>query len=178
MILLTDSNAVERIATAYKNYGDDDVDYIRESDLWNMRELINMQFGELSKNLHFDFVDGEPYSYNQISELMPDWRSRVVRVNTTGNDSKLWGKFYNLQFRAIHDYIHCIKNLDFNYKAEVKAFHAQYEYSLLGKFAEKFPQMNWDLYKKVLRSEIVYQAAVKEYFGEFHIDQKIILSEL
>jgi hypothetical protein len=60
---------------------------------------------------------------------------------------------------------------------EVKAFRRQYEWSV-DNYAKKFPNMNWDLYKRVLRSEIVYQAAVKENFNTFHIEQKIILTDL
>jgi hypothetical protein len=111
--------------------------------------------------------------------VLKDFRQGVIRVNTSGNDSLLWGKVYNLQFRAIHDYIHCMFELNFNFQDEVRAFNRQIEFSLEDSFTLKFPYMNWELYKKVLRSEIIYQAAIKEHFKVFDIDtQKIILEDL
>jgi hypothetical protein len=173
--MTTIEKEIERIALAYKEATDDFI-VIHEQNLHNFRQLIQAQFAELSQTIYFDFVDTDPYPYKHISELMPDFRKRIIKVNTSGNDSRLWGKVYNLQFRAIHDWIHCMNELDFNYEAEVKAYDRQIGYSLA--FKNQFHYINWALYAKILKSEIVYQAAVKEYFKEFHIDQKIILHDL
>lgn len=173
----TDRDAVERIAKAYA-FAPDDFQYMRDADLHNMRKLIQAQFAYLSEKVYFDFVDTDPYPYVKIDELDADWRRGIIKVNTSGNESVLWGKVYNLQFRAIHDYIHCVHRLDFNFLAEAKAFKHQYEFSIMDRFAKQFPYMDWELYQKVLRSEIVYQAAVKEHYEQFHIDQKIILKQL
>lgn len=170
-------NIIEKIAKGYAE-ADDDAPYIKDSDLHNMRQLINLQFAHLSQKVYFDFVDKDPYTYTKIDELDFDWRRGIIKVNTSGNDSMVWGKVYNLQFRAIHDYIHCLHRLDFNFYSEIEAFKKQYEFSLKDEFTTHFPYMDWDLYKNVIRSEIVYQAAVKEHFQQFHIDQKIVLADL
>lgn len=173
----TDRDAVERIAKAYA-FAPDDFQYMRDADLHNMRKLIQAQFAYLSEKVYFDFVDTDPYPYVKIDELDADWRRGIIKVNTSGNESALWGKVYNLQFRAIHDFIHCVHRLDFNFYAEVRAFQHQIEFSMMDKFAKQFPYMNWELYNGVLRSEIIYQAAVKEHSEQFHIDQKIVLHQL
>lgn len=173
----TDRDAVERIATKYASL-QDDMPYIHDRDLHNMRKLIQAQFAYLSKKVYFDFVDTDPYPYVKIEELDADWRRGIIKVNTSGNDSLLWGKVYNLQFRAIHDFIHCVHRLDFNFLAETHAYQQQHGFSLMDEFTKQFPYMDWELYRRVIRSEIVYQAAVKEYFDKFHIEQKIILQDL
>lgn len=172
-----DSNAIEIIATGYANESDDAIS-IAEHDLHLMRKLINAQFGNISKNIYFDFTERDPYPYVRVKELEKDWRAGIIKVNTSGNDSMVWGKVYNLQFRAIHDYIHCLFGLDFNFQDEVRAYRKQIECSMADEYARQFPNMNWELYQAVLRSEIIYQAAVKTHFGQFHIEQKIVLTDL
>ncbi len=167
-----------KMETIAKKYDEsvNEIDSIGETDIYNFRKLINKQFSDISKIIHFDFVDYKPYAYTSIKELMADFRKSIIKVNTCGNDSELWGGFYNLQFRAIHDYIHCLHELNFNFDDEVIAYAYQYEFSLA--YAKDFPHFDWSLYKKILRSEVVYQAAVKEYFDKFTIDQKIIITDL
>lgn len=166
----------ERIALAYRNTVDD-LYLIKSYDIHTFRQLINAQFSEISKIIYFDFYNNDPYPYETIDELEKDFRNKVIKVNTSGNESELWGKVYNLQFRAIHDWIHCVHQLDFNYRHETRAYDLQLDYSLK-EYGKQFHYINWDLYSNILRSEIVYQAAVKEHFKEFHIDQKVILRKL
>lgn len=173
---LINRHDAEAMAKVYDALGDE-FDYISDDEIKVMRQLINQQFSDLSKVIHVEFVDYEPYGENPtIKTMLKDFRKGVIKIHTTGNDSKIWGKFHNLQFRAIHDYIHLIHELDFTHNDEVKVYPKQFEFSL--KYALQFPHLNWDLYNRVLRSEIVYQSAYKEAFGKFHIDQKIILVDI
>lgn len=110
--------------------------------------------------------------------MLSDFHTGLLKIHTTGNYSKVWGTFTNLQFRAIHDYIHCLFNLDFTHTRELLAFKEQSEFSLTHRSAHDFPYLNWETYVGILRSEIVYQSAYKEHYGAFHTDQKIVLKEL
>lgn len=167
---------IKQLADDYR-YAPDEFDLISEHDLHNFRRFVNYQYSILTKAhiLYFDFVDYEPYGTNpSVHEIRKDFLKGIIKIHTTGNDSKVWGKFYNLQFRAIHDYIHCRYSLDFTHDNEMEVFQRQIEFS---NWQLPF-DVNFDLYTKVLRSEIVYQSSYKEVFGEFHIDQKIILKNL
>ena len=175
---LVSRHDVETMARNYKVYADD-FNSILESEVKAFRQLINMQFSDISKYVQIEFVDFEPYGETpSIKQMLVDFRRGIMKIHTTGNDSRIWGKFHNLQFRAIHDYIHLIQVLDFTHDDEVKVYSQQFEFSIQTRYTKRFPYLNWDTYNKVLRSEIVYQSAYKEHFGKFHIEQKIILSDL
>ena len=167
---------VKDLADAYKD-APDESSIISGNDIRNFHRLVNAQFTEMSKFIYFGFMDTEPYGeHPKIKEVLKDFRAGFLKIHTTGNDSPIWGTFYNLQFRGVHDFIHCIHNLEFNHWDEVKALEKQMEHSRL--FANSFPNLDWDIYYRILRSEIVYQSAFKEAYGDFHIEQKIILSDL
>lgn len=175
---LVSRHDVEAMAKKYDAFADE-FDYIPDSEIKAFRQLINMQFSDISKNIQIEFVDFEPYGANpSIKQMLVDFRKGIMKIHTTGNDSRIWGKFHNLQFRAIHDYIHLIQELDFTHSEETKVYPAQFEFSLQARYTQAFPFLNWETYKRILRSEIVYQSAYKEAFGKFHIDQKIILEDL
>jgi hypothetical protein len=171
-------HTIERIAIGYKA-SLDQLGEVSDDEIHLFRKLIQLQFADISKNIYFDFVEDHPYRYTYIDEMLLDFRKGFIKINTSGNDSRLWGKVYNLQFRAIHDYIHCLHHLDFNFPDEVKAFNKQIAFSVGARYALKFPHLNWDKYTQALKSEIIYQAAVKAYFKVFDLDtQKIVLTEL
>jgi hypothetical protein len=167
---------VSEMAAAYRDHPDqfDDID---TDHLRIFKHLINAQFNDIFKRLiDIEFVDHEPYGDNpKIANVLVDFYAGILKIHTTGNDSKLWDKFHNLQFRAIHDFIHCAHGFEFNHADEVKAYQAQMEFSM--GYGKQFPHLNWDVYNAILRSEIVYQSSFKEHFGAFHISQKIILTE-
>lgn len=167
---------VKVMAEAYDK-APDQIGEITHDERKVFRQLVNQQFADLSKVIYFDFFDFEPYGENPlIKDVLKDFRKGRIHIHTTGNDSRIWGTFTNLQFRAVHDYIHCVQELEFTHTNEVEAYKAQMEFSL--QYAKQFPHLNWDVYNGILRSEIVYQSAYKEAFGKFHIDQKIILTDL
>jgi hypothetical protein len=168
-------NAIKRIAEGYVT-ADNEINIISEFQRIQFRTLICKMFDSLSHTVHFDFTKDDPYNYESIQEVLPDFNKGRIKVNVSGNDSELWGPVYNLMFRAIHDYIHARYKFEFTVEDEVKAYYEQIGLSkdyLTGTSAD------WIMYTKVLKSEIIYQACVKQHFGKFHLDeQKIILSEL
>ncbi len=177
MFSQTEEN-IARIANGY-NSSYDDFHAMHIYDVRNFQKLIQQQFADLSENIFFDFVEYLPYKYDSIDKMIADFRKGTIKVNTSGNDSRLWGKVYNLQFRAIHDYIHCLHHLNFNFQDEVKAFEKQVRFSMQDRYTRKFPYMDWNLYYQTLRSEIIYQAAVKTHSKLFDLDsQKIVLKDL
>lgn len=175
---LVSRHDVEAMAKKYDAFADE-FDYIPDSEVKAFRQLINMQFSDISKYIQIEFVDYEPYGETpSLKQMLVDFRKGIMKIHTTGNDSRVWGKFHNLQFRAIHDYIHLTQEMDFTHDDEVKVYAQQFEFSLKPLYIHRLPYLNWDIYNKILRSEIVYQSAYKEHFGKFHIDQKIILADL
>lgn len=167
----------ENLGQAYYD-ARDQFELIPLSTLDVFHRLINKQFADLSKKINFIFVNNEPYGENPlIEDVVRDFRRGKIFIHTTGNNSRIWGKFHNLQFRAIHDYIHCLHEKEFNHASECEVHRLQSEFSLIA-YSHKFPYLDWNTYLKVLRSEIVYQSAYKEVYGKFHIDQKIILDDL
>jgi len=169
-------HSVEGMAAAYKD-APDAFATIPANQLQVFRKLVTAQFNDIASKIEIEFVDYEPYGQNpKIADVLQDFYAGKLKIHTTGNDSKVWGTYVNLQFRAVHDYIHCLFGLEFNHADEVLAFKRQAEFSL--EYGSKFPHVNWETYVGILRSEIVYQSAYKEQYGEFHIDQKIILHQL
>lgn len=169
---------IKRIAEAYVK-AKDDLPSITESDRLVLRGVIGRMFAGASNSIHFDFTKKDPYDYNTIKQMRWDYdHGHIVKVNVSGNNSKMWGPVYNLMFRAVHDYVHARWEFDFNYQAEVLAWERQL---WLTKAQAAIPMHIgiYDLYGKILRSEIVYQAAYKTYFKEFHLPvQKIVLADL
>lgn len=162
----------EKIAMEYE-LALDEFDTIPREQIHFARAFINKQFQILSDKIYFDFVDTEPYDYNTIEDMLKDFNVGVIKVNTTGNESKYWGTVYNLIFRAVHDYFHCQAKLGFTFDEEVKIWKKQVEYNTL-----TLPKLlDNNLLTAVLRSEIVYQGAYKEVTGKFHINQKIVLKD-
>lgn len=167
--------AIERIAKGYSETPNE-ISQITPEQIRKFRMFTLILFIKIHRFI--EFVDYEPYEYNIIDPVRKDWLADTLKVNTTGNNSELWGPFYNLLFRAIHDYIHVIYKLDFNFEDEVTAYEEQIKFSLFSK-PKDWTDEDVNIFKKVLRSEIIYQAAVKTFYGEFHLEeQKIILSNL
>jgi hypothetical protein len=178
----TRPDAIKRIAEGYAA-SPDQIDMITEDQRYKFRKLISDMFCDLSvsgSNLrtYFQFVDNEPYDYDSIKQMRTDFVQGFIKVNTTGNNSTVWGTFYNLLFRGIHDWFHCVHELNFTFADEVTAYERQVKYSLL-RAPYTWTQNDDATFKRLLRSEIIYQAAVKTHFGKFHLDtQKIILGAL
>lgn len=174
---LHEPGAIARIASRYERYKDE-LPSISQDRILRIRKLIEDQFAWLvwQWHLHIDFTEYDPYNYKEgIVDLAHDYERGFIQVNTSGNASKFWGPFYNLVFRGVHDFIHASTGLGFTYEDEVKAYERQLKFY---PFPIQDPE-ELDLYERVLRSEIIYQAAVKTHFNILHVpEQKIILSDL
>jgi hypothetical protein len=173
---------IMKLAMAYYE-AEDDLPNIPEEDRIQLRQVVNVMFGKLSYRTHFDFVKKDPYDYKSVKPLLKDYNEFIIKVNVSGNTSKMWGPVYNLMFRAVHDLVHARWELNFNYKDEVEAFEKQLWLTQdITPFFDLHEGLNiglWDLYYSILRSEIIYQAAYKTYYNEFHVPvQKIVLKNL
>lgn len=167
-------HSVKKMAELYKE-APDEIDQIPGNAFYAFKKLVHKQFVDITDNMDVIFSEDEPYGLEpKLADMVHDFRLGVLRIHTSGNDSQLWGAFTNLEFRAVHDYIHCLHGLEFTHADECRAYTKQFEFSL--KYADRVPYVDWDIYNRVLRSEIVYQSAFKEQYNEFHIDQKIILN--
>lgn len=170
---------IKRIAEAYVE-AKDDLPSITESQRTELRTVILTMFCKASNRIHFDFVKKDPYDYTTVKEMKfeYDW-GHTIKVNVSGNNSKMWGPVYNLLFRAVHDYVHARWEYDFNYRDEVWAFEKQIWLTQDTVKGFNYERPSWELYYQILRSEIIYQAAYKTYFKEFHVPvQKIVLADL
>lgn len=166
------------LAERYDNTPDE-LDLIGEAELNVLKKLIEHQYNHIISNgFDFWFFNYEPYGQNpKIADVIKDFNKGWIDIHTTGNHSPVWGAYTNLQFRAIHDFIHCGISAEFDHESEKKVLAAQLDFAKKISGA-RFAYANWELYYKILRSEIVYQSAYKEAYGTFHIEQKIILTDL
>lgn len=177
---LRKEGSIQRIAESYVE-SVNEIGHIPTHEKIKIHGLIALQFADLSKNsIYFNFIQDEPYNYTTVDDMREDYHKGFISVNTTGNNSDFWGECYNLMFRAIHDYFHADRILHFTYEDEIKAYQHQvlhsYEVAISNGMAKT---IDWELYYQILRSEIIYQAAYKTHFKEFHLpEQKIILSQL
>lgn len=177
--IIGNKREIKRIAEAYVK-AKDDLPGISESECKQLRHVISVMFASISERIHFDFVKKDPYDYTTVGPMLEDYVwNHSIKVNVSGNNSKMWGPVYNLMFRAIHDYVHARWNYDFNYKDEILAHEKQIWLTQDKLKWFDYDNPLWELYYKILRSEIIYQAAYKTHFGEFHVPvQKIILKDL
>lgn len=115
-----------------------------------------------SSQLMILFVDGQPYdNLDQLTRQIA--AHNVMLVSSDNNDSKLLPGLLNLQFRAVHDYLHYLLQQEFDFVGEYKVYQAQ-------KHMHKSK-----IRKQILYSEVVLQAAYCEYFGRFADTQKVVL---
>lgn len=107
-------------------------------------------------------VGGQPYKDHH--ELTADIKNhKRLRISHDYNESRLLPNELNLQFRAVHDYIHYILQAPFTAMGELQVY----------KFQKKFHQFG--VRQQILFSEVVLQACYSEYFGRFAPIQKVIL---
>lgn len=112
-------------------------------------------------NDKIEFVDYDPYTSceDMIKKVN---ESGVLLISNLYNNSELLPGDLNLKFRAVHDTLHYRTKAPFTYEGETTIYEYQkYCYST-------------NLSRRILFSEVVLQAAYKEYFGNFG-DQKIVL---
>jgi hypothetical protein len=86
-----------------------------------------------------------------------------MKISADFNDSRLLPGKLNLQFRAVHDYLHYVLQAPFTAEGEIQVYGLQKKLhcSAIG--------------QQILFSEVVLQACYCEYFGKFAEFQKVVL---
>lgn len=109
-------------------------------------------------------VSGQPYA--NADELFQDFeQNHQIQVLTEFNRPVVLDEEGNLQFRFIHDFDHCFLRSPFDWLGENQTCY--YLCSLTSN----------PLLRRIIRSEIVYQAAAYFYLGDFPDTQKLVLSD-
>lgn len=158
---MTDESYITHKAQIYERYKDS-FHLIHPDIKRSFRENVDRAFKALPSTITIDFVDGQPYE-NHL-ELTTDIRYlKRLRVSKDYNDSPLLPGILNLQFRAIHDFLHYILQAPFDAMGELRVFNTQKKFH---------PE---EIEQKILFSEVVLQACFKEHFGKFPEVQKVVL---
>jgi len=120
---------------------------------------INRAFNKLP--IRVQFVDHDPY--RSFEEMRDQVNSTGTMLVWTGfSDTPIWDPETNWKARAVHDYDHIVQSLDFSMEGEAAA--ARYS-------SKRMPGL-----APLYLSEIMLQAAVANYTGDF-VPQKLVLLE-
>lgn len=120
---------------------------------------IQRAFEALQRKIEVRFVDTDPYAnYDQLrNDVIVNKR---MLVWTGASETPLWTPEVNWKARAVHDWDHVTHDVDFSMEGE----HAAYRVA-----AAKTPGL-----APLYLSEIVLQAAVQTFTGQFD-EQKLVL---
>lgn len=145
-------------AIIYQRYKDRFPELTREQ-LIQYRFEVAVAFNKIP--VRVQYIAGQPYQ--NVDQLTSDIsRNNLMLISREFNDSKLLPGKLNLEFRAVHDYLHYTLQAPFTVAGEIEV------YKLQAKFHNDFS-------KKLLYSEVILQACFAEYFGRFIETQKIVL---
>lgn len=138
---------------------------ISKADKAKFSKFVHREYTKLKRlNIQEMRVSGQPY--RDAKELFADFdQNRRIQVSTDFNNPAILDKEANLKYRYVHDVHHCLIRADFSWQGELRA--CDYFSSLTDD----------DTIHRVLRSELVYQAASYFYLGDFSDTQKIVLSD-
>lgn len=133
----------------------------------------------LSQGLEVELTE-KADSYADSSALFEDIaQNNHVFIFSLYNEHPLWDEQTNQKFRAVHDYKHHFESgrssLGFSLHGEFEAYQKAKNdlFTYLWKH-ESVPTLElYPTFDKILFSEIVLQAAVRHYTGEF-AEQKIV----
>jgi hypothetical protein len=121
---------------------------------------VERAFAELSHEITVTFTDDDPYQ--SFEELRQDVTvNRRMRVFKGGSDTPLWDPLTNWKARAVHDWDHIVSSSDFSVEGEAATYR---------RGAARMPGL-----APLYLSEIVLQAALQTYTGEFAPTQKLVL---
>ena len=164
---MKNTDYIRHKALIYQRYKDN-FDEIETVELNQFRLEIERAYGSLPHSeIQIIFCDGQPYANHH--ELTADIRNnKQMKISSDFNESKLLPGMLNLQFRAIHDYLHYVLQAPFTAEGEITVYNIQKKLhcSAIG--------------QQILFSEVVLQACYAEYFGTegkpaFAPVQKVIL---
>lgn len=178
---MSNEDYIRNKAIIYERYKDQ-FNEIDSVDLRQFRLEVERAFNEhVLPFASVYYVGGQPYA--NCAELTTDLRGSVIdipngtasgkhvlhesrpimKISSDHNDSKLLPGELNLQFRAVHDYIHYILQAPFTAAGEIKVYN----------FQKRFHQGG--ICQQILFSEVVLQACYAEYFKRFAPVQKVVL---
>lgn len=121
---------------------------------------INQAFNKLPIRVHF--VTHDPYrNFEEMRDQVQGTGTMLVWMGAS--DTPLWDEVTNWKARAVHDYDHIVQSLDFSMEGEAAA----------ARFSSKRAPGLAPLYL----SEIMLQAAVANYTGDFVPQKLVLLSE-
>ena len=121
---------------------------------------VERDFAALSREIQVTFTDQDPYQ--NFDELRHDVTvNRRMRVFKGGSDTPLWDPLTNSKARAVHDWDHVVASSDFSVEGEARAYRRS---------SARMPGL-----APLYLSEIVLQAALQTYTGEFAPTQKLVI---
>lgn len=122
-------------------------------------QRINRAFEELP--VRVQFVDHDPYqSFEQMRDQIRSTGTMLVWKGAS--ETPLWSPETNWKARAVHDWDHIVHSLDFSMEGEAAAFR---------KSAQRTPGL-----ERLYLSEIMLQAAVQNYTGNFAAQKLVLVS--
>lgn len=120
---------------------------------------IDRAFSDLQRKIEVSFVDFDPYqSYEQMkADVLANKR---MLVWTGASETPLWSPEVNWKARAVHDWDHIVHDVDFSIEGETEAY--------------RHSAARTEGLAPLYLSEIVLQAAVQTFTGDFD-EQKLVL---
>lgn len=159
---LPQDKLIQQIAKHYLNSPEDVLSQTAKAEF---QQFIHHRYLQFKKTgIKEVRVTGQPYK--NANELFADfYRKRRIQVSTDFNNPVVLDAETNLQYRLVHDYDHCLLKAQFDWEGESKACE----------FISSLTKS--DMMRRILRSELLYQAAACIYLGHFPDTQKIVLSD-
>lgn len=153
--MITTSNQ-EKIS-AFKRYKSN-VPFSQSLNNWIDRQFKKLPFSVV-------FCDFEPYtSFPDMVEQFNLSGQKVLKISTLHSEKTIFGNpETNWKFRAIHDYFHIDRNLDFSLQDELMVNYLQMQYA-----SKELNGFDLQLLNIETAGQIVYYST----FGEFPADQR------
>lgn len=159
---MSNQDYIRNKAIIYERYKDD-YERLTTEQIDTFREEVARAFhGNTVPFVDVRYVKGQPYE--NCDQLSKDIRGNgLMLISSDNNESTLLPGELNLQFRAVHDYIHYILQAPFDAAGEIRVYNLQKEFH------------KSQVSKQILFSEVVLQACYAEYFKRFAPVQKVVL---
>ncbi len=156
------ANLIQRIAEHYLKSPED---VLSQTVKAQFRQFIHRRYRQVKKlGIREVRVKGQPYK--NANELFFDFdKNHRIQVSTDFNDPVVLDPETNLEYRFAHDLDHCFLRVQFDFEGEQKACN----------YLSSLTQS--DMMRRIIRSELLYQAAACIYLGDFPDTQKIVLSD-
>lgn len=160
--LLSKPEHIRVYAEHYLNSPEDKISAETQRDL---QTFVSQRYHKIKRfGIQEVRVSGQPYA--NADELFIDFeQNHQIQVSTEFNHPVVLDKERNLQYRFLHDFDHCFLRSAFDWMGENQTC-----YHLCSLTSNP-------LLRRIIRSEIVYQAAAYFYLGDFPDTQKLVLSD-